>query len=113
MFAFLFAMAQSPANGQQGSGGSTLRSTLMGLLPMIAIFLILYLLILRPQTKRQRQHQQMMDSIEKGDKIVTSGGIHGVVLRVNKEEGTIQVKIADDVKVELDRNAISRKLKTG
>lgn len=103
MIVYMIAMS-APDQGQQGGGGG-----LLAFLPMILIFLILYLLILRPQAKRQRMQQQMVDSITKGDKIVTTGGIHGTVLKVNEKEGTLLIKVADDVKLEIDRAALSRR----
>ncbi len=103
MLVYFIAMSAPTSEGQQGGGG------LLAFLPMILIFLILYLLILRPQAKRQKMHQQMVDAIGKGDKIVTTGGIHGTVLKVNEKEGTLLIKIADDVKIEIDRAALSRR----
>jgi preprotein translocase subunit YajC len=95
------AMAQP---GQPGAGG-------LGLfIPMLAIFAIFYFLILRPQSKRQKEHESMLNKLEKGDHIVTSGGIHGVIQRVNEKEGTLIVKVSDDVKIEVDRNAVARKI---
>lgn len=92
--------------GAEGSGGGGLGM----LLPMVLIFVIFYFLILRPQSKRQKEHQNMLDNLQKGDRIVSSGGIHGVIVKITEKDPTITVKIADDVRIELDRNAISRKV---
>lgn len=75
------------------------------LLPFVLIILVFYFLILRPQQKRQKQRQKLLDSVKKGDRIVTSGGIHGTVEGV--EDKTVLLKISDNTKVKLDRNAIS------
>jgi preprotein translocase subunit YajC len=77
---------------------------------MLVIFAIFYLLILRPQSKRQKAHEQMLSELVKGDRIVTTGGVHGVVQRVNEKEGTLILKISDETKVELDRSAVARKI---
>jgi len=98
-------MAPAPSGASSGSGGG-----LMAFLPIILIFVILYFLILRPQAKRQRQQQQMIEQLQKGDRIVTSGGIYGIIVRAGEKEPTIIVKVADDVKLEIDRNAVARKL---
>jgi preprotein translocase subunit YajC len=84
------------------SGGNPIA----GLLPFVLMFLVLYLLILRPQMKKQKTHQKMIDELEKGDEIVTNGGIHGTVLNV--KDDILVVKIADNVKIELSRSAVSR-----
>ncbi|MFC2150038.1 preprotein translocase subunit YajC [Calditrichota bacterium] len=101
---FLIAMAQ-PGSGQQQPG--------IGMyLPMIAVFLIFWFLILRPQAKRQKQHQAMLDQLTKGEKVVTSGGIHGTITNVNDSDGTLLIKIAGDLKITVDRSAVTRKLNT-
>jgi preprotein translocase subunit YajC len=101
MFAFIFAFM----GGQQQQGGS-----LAMWLPIILIFLIMYMLILRPQAKRQKEHQKMLDSLKKGDNIITAGGIYGTIVGVKEKENTLIVKIADNVKIELSRTSIARKL---
>ncbi len=86
----------------QGDGGGGLTSTIImfGL-----IFMIFYFMIIRPQQKRAKERQKMIDALKKGDKIVTSGGIHGTV--VGLEEKTVLVQIADNVKVKVDRGSVS------
>ena len=87
---------------QQGDSGSGITSTLVmfGL-----IFLIFYFMIVRPQQKRQKERQKMLDAIKKGDKIITAGGMHGTVIGV--EDKTVLVQIADNVKVKVDRGSVS------
>ena len=77
---------------------------------MILIFLVMYLLIIRPQQKRQKEHQRMLESLEKGDRVVTSGGIHGEIVGFKEREGTVVLKVADNVKIEISRSAIARKV---
>jgi preprotein translocase subunit YajC len=93
------AMGAPPTDG--GGGGSAI----LGMLPFILMFLVLYLLILRPQIKKQKTHQKMIDELKKGDQVVTSGGIHGVV--VNIKDDVVVLKIAENVKVDLARSAVS------
>lgn len=87
---------------QQGDGGGGITSTLImfGL-----IFLIFYFMIIRPQQKRQKERQKMLDAIKKGDKVITAGGVHGTVVGV--EDRTILVQIADNVKVKVERGSVS------
>src|SRR6478736_1595280 len=74
--------------------------------PMIAIFAIMYFLIIRPQNKRQKDLAARVSNLKTGDKVVTNGGIHGIVSNV-KEGTTLILKIADNVKIEVDKTAIA------
>ncbi len=100
----VYAMAAS-SGGAQGRGGA---AGLLALVPWLLIFLIIYLLIIRPQQKKQRKHQEMIDSLKKGDKVVTSGGIHGTIAGINEKEGIVVLKVGDDVKLEVSKQSISR-----
>jgi len=102
MLIHFLAMAPSGGGGQGGAG-------LTALLPMVLIFLVFYFLILRPQSKKQKAHTQMLQELVKGDRIVTNGGIHGTVLKVNESEKTLLVKVTDDVKLTIDVGAVGRK----
>jgi preprotein translocase subunit YajC len=75
------------------------------LLPFVLIILVFYFLILRPQQRKQKARQRLLDSVKKGDKVITSGGIHGTVEGV--EDKTVLVKISDNTKVKMERSAIS------
>jgi len=94
----IFAMAPQGGDG----GGSGLISTLI---MFGAIFLIFYFMIIRPQQKRTKERDKMLSNLEKGDKVVTSGGIHGIVAGL--EEKTALLQIADNVKVKVERSAIN------
>jgi len=89
--------------GENGKGGG-----MMSFLPIILIFAILYFVMIRPQQRRQKEHKKLISEVQKGDKVVTSGGIYGVVSNI-KEESVI-VKAADNVKLEVARSSISRVL---
>jgi len=86
----------------QGEGGG---NPIMTFLPLIAIVAIFYFLILRPQKKRQQETQKMLSAIRKGDKVVTIGGMHGIVTSVR--ESTVVIKVDENVKLEFNRSAIS------
>ncbi|MFW6139053.1 MAG: preprotein translocase subunit YajC [Spirochaetota bacterium] len=93
---------QSGSTGEGAGGGSPMSLIFM----IIAIFAVMYFLMIRPQQRQKKQHQEMLSKISKGDKIVTIGGIHGTVAGV--KDNTVIVKIADTVKVELNRSSISQ-----
>jgi len=77
-------------------------STLAMIVPMIAIF---YFLLWRPEQVKRKKHQNMLHNLAKGDEIVTTGGLHGKIVGVNKE--IVVLAIADNVKVEVSRSAIA------
>ena len=89
-----------------GGGGQADANPIAQLLPFVLMFVVLYMLILRPQMKKQKNQQKMIDELEKGGRIVTSGGIHGTI--TNLKDDVIVVKIADNVRVEMSRSAVSR-----
>src|SRR6266404_9344507 len=78
---------------------------LSSLLPFVFMGVLFYFLLIRPQQKRQKQHQQLLANLKTGDRVVTSGGIHGLISNV--KETTFLLKVADNVKIEIDKSAIS------
>jgi preprotein translocase subunit YajC len=91
--------------GQQTAEGGGSQNFLVTLLPFAAIIAIFYFLIIRPQNRKQKETQKMLSALKKGDRIVTIGGIHGTIQSVR--EGSVIVRIDDNVKVEFSRSAIS------
>lgn len=77
------------------------------LLPLVVLFLIFWFLVIRPQQNQAKKHKEMLNALQKGDKIVTGGGIVAEV--VNAEGDFIKVKLNDDVIVRLDKNFVARK----
>lgn len=76
-----------------------------GLVPFAAVAVIMYVLMIRPQQKKQKELAALVASVKTGDKVVTSGGIHGIVSNV-KDGATLSLKVADNVKIEVDKSAI-------
>jgi preprotein translocase subunit YajC len=76
------------------------------LIPMLCMGVIFYFLLIRPQQKRQKELQNLVSALKTGDEVVTSGGIHGIVANV-KEGSTLMLKVADNVKIEIDKSAIA------
>src|SRR5436309_8638906 len=77
--------------------------------PLIFIFIIMYFVMIRPQKKRQQQQQQLISSLKTGDRVVTNAGIHGLISNV--KENTVLVKVADNVKIEMEKSAIATVMK--
>ena len=94
------------AQGSLFGGGST--DMVTSLLPFVLIFVIMYMLILRPQQRRQKQHQEMLKNIRRGDTIVTSGGLIGrVTKKVDDDATEIEIEIADGLRVRQSRAMIA------
>jgi preprotein translocase subunit YajC len=77
---------------------------LAGLLPMILMFAIFYLFLIRPQQKQRKERQNMLGALKKGDKIVTIGGIHGTLTDV--KEHVVRLKVADNLELKFNREAV-------
>ena len=101
----MLAMAPPP---QGGDAGSSLISTLIMFALIIGIF---YFLILRPQQKRQKEREQLLSAVKKGDRVVTSGGLHGTVAGL--DEKTVLLQVADNVKMKFERSAIGMIVREG
>ena len=94
--------------GEGGGGGG-----LMSFLPFILIIVIMYFLMIRPQMKRQKERKQMIEAVKKGDKIVTSGGVHGKITGFTDDGNTVIVQVDDKVKLNIDKSAINIVKTTG
>lgn len=90
---------------QAASGAPEQPPVLFQFLPLIIIAVLFYFLLIRPQQKKQKDHQLLVTSVKTGDKVTTAGGIHGIV--ANVKETTFLVKVADNVKIEFDKSAIT------
>ena len=97
MFITLLAQAASPAP----AGPNPLAS----FVPIILIFVIMYFLLFRPQMKRQKEQARLVSALKTGDRVVTASGIHGLISNV--KDRTVIVKIADNVKIEMEKSAIT------
>ena len=92
-----YAMGAGGAGGEGGGGFSTF-------IPLILMFVIFYFLLIRPQQKKTKEHRQMVSSLKKGDRIITSGGLHGRITGLS--DATLTVEIADKVRVKVARGNV-------
>jgi preprotein translocase subunit YajC len=84
---------------------------LISLLPLVLIFVVFYFLLILPQQRRQKKHQKLLEALDKGDRIITSSGIHGTI--ANVKERTVMVVVSDGVKIEIEKSHISGKMEKG
>ncbi len=78
---------------------------ILNFIPLIFIFIVFYFLIIRPQQKKQKEHQGMVANLKKNDEIVTTGGIYGTI--VNVKEKTLVVRVDENTKIEIEKNSIA------
>jgi preprotein translocase subunit YajC len=97
IFQLLAQVPAAPAPGPAGGFGF--------FVPFIFIFVIMYFMLFRPQKKRQQEQQRLISTLKTGDKVVTNAGIHGLI--ANVKETTVIVKVADNVKIEMEKSAIA------
>jgi preprotein translocase subunit YajC len=98
------AFAQSSTGGAGGAGGAS--AVIMQFLPIIGILAIFYFVLFRPQQRQRQERERMLGAVKKGDRVVTTSGLHGTVTSLS--EHTVVLRVGDQVKLEFDRSAIGR-----
>lgn len=93
------------AMGNQAASGGQDSSKWMGLLPLVLLFVVFYFLLIRPQQKKAKQQRQFIDSLKKGDEVVTSGGIYGKVTGITND--TVTLEIAEKIRIKVLKSAIA------
>lgn len=97
-------LAQTPAPSPAGAA-----SGLLSLLPFVFIFVIMYYVMLRPQMRKQKEQARLVAALKTGDRVVTASGIHGLISNV--KDTTVIVKVADNVKIEMEKTAVTNVVK--
>ncbi|MFA4945462.1 MAG: preprotein translocase subunit YajC [Lentisphaeria bacterium] len=103
----ILPLAAAAANSSQGGG----LGMLLQFAPLILIFAVMYLLLIRPQQKKQKEHEALLGRLKAGDRVLTSGGIYGTITGVT--EKAFQLKVADGVVVEISRGAVATVIQEG
>lgn len=114
MWRLLYA-AEAATEAAQNGGGESAQGTGGGgflgssqFLMLIAMFAIFYFLLIRPNTKREKERREMLASLSKGDSVVTAGGIHGTIVGINEKSVVLRVSDDPPVKMEFQRSSVSR-----
>lgn len=100
------AFAQTAAPATQSA-----ESSLMGMLPLVLMFVVLYFVMIRPQMKRQKEHKAMIEALAKGDEVVTSGGLLGKVAKM--DDNFLSLEVASGVEIKVQRSAVIQVLPKG
>ena len=93
------------------AAGGDIQSSLMGMLPLVLMFVVLYFVMIRPQMKKAKEHKSMVESLAKGDEVATAGGILGKVTKLG--DSFINIEVATGVEVQLQRSAVVQVLPKG
>jgi preprotein translocase subunit YajC len=93
------------------AAGGDMQSTLMGMLPLVLMFVVLYFVMIRPQMKKQKEHRSMLDALAKGDEVVTAGGVLGKVAKLG--DSYVGLEVASGVEVQIQRSAVVQVLPKG
>ena len=88
-----------------------MQSTLMSMLPLVLMFVVLYFVMIRPQMKKQKEHRAMIDSLAKGDEVVTSGGVVGKVAKMG--DNYVGLEVASGVEIQIQHSAVTLVLPKG
>lgn len=89
----------------EAAGQAQGSSLLLTFAPIVLMFAILYFLLIRPQQKRQKERNKMLESLKKGDKVITIGGIHGTIVDLTEDKVTL--KVAESTKIVFERHAVN------
>jgi preprotein translocase subunit YajC len=99
-------LAQATSASPSGAAASPLAS----FVPIILIFIIMYFVLFRPQMRRQKEQARLVSALKTGDRVVTASGIHGLISNV--KDTTVIVKVADNVKLEMEKSAVTNVVKS-
>ncbi|WP_296491583.1 preprotein translocase subunit YajC [Rhodoferax sp.] len=93
------------------ASGGDVQSSLMGMLPLVLMFVVLYFVMIRPQMKKAKEHKAMIEALSKGDEVATAGGILGKVTKLG--DSFIDIEVANGIEVHLQRSAVVQVLPRG
>jgi preprotein translocase subunit YajC len=93
--------------GMGTSGGGSQQGGLAAFLPLILIVVVFYFLLIRPQTKRQKEHKMLISNLRKGDRVVTNSGMFGTIVGMDDKEDKVVLKVAENVKIEFLKSSIA------
>ncbi len=100
-FLFSLVLMGVPPGSEQAS------NPILNFVPLILIFVVFYFFLIRPQQKKQKEREKILESLKRGDRVVTIGGMHGTVSGIDTEKKTVLVQVADNLKIKFDRSAIA------
>jgi preprotein translocase subunit YajC len=103
MFGLAFAMGGAPGGAAGGAGGGM--AAFQQIIPLVFMFAIFYFLLIRPQQKKAKEHKALLESMKKGDNVITAGGVHGKVTAV--ENDLVTLEVANNVNIKITKSYIA------
>jgi preprotein translocase subunit YajC len=103
MFGLAFAMGSAPGGAAGASGGGM--AAFQQILPLVFMFAIFYFLLIRPQQKKAKEHKALLESMKKGDNVITAGGVHGKIITV--ENDLVILEVANNVQIKIIKSYIA------
>jgi len=103
MFGLAFAMGGAPGGAAGGAGGGM--AAFQQIIPLVFMFAIFYFLLIRPQQKKAKEHRALLESMKKGDNVITAGGVHGKVTSV--ENDLVTLEVANNVNIKITKSYIA------
>jgi preprotein translocase subunit YajC len=101
------AYAAEASSQKSATTMDTIQSNLMSFLPMILIFAVFYFLLIRPQEQKRKEHEKLVSSVQKGEKVLTHSGIYGHVERINEKDASVDLEIAKNLVIKISKSSIS------
>ncbi len=103
MFGLAFAMGSAPGGAASGAGGGM--AAFQQIIPLVFMFAIFYFLLIRPQQKKAKEHKALLESMKKGDNVITAGGVHGKITSV--ENDLVTLEVANNVNIKITKSYIA------
>ena len=103
MFGLAFAMGGAPGGAAGGAGGGM--AAFQQIIPLVFMFAIFYFLLIRPQQKKAKEHKALLESMKKGDNVITAGGVHGKITAV--ENDLVTLEVANNVNIKITKSYIA------
>ncbi len=103
MFGLAFAMGSAPGGAAGGAGGGM--AAFQQIIPLVFMFAIFYFLLIRPQQKKAKEHKALLESMKKGDNVITAGGVHGKITSV--ENDLVTLEVANNVNIKITKSYIA------
>ncbi|MGB9082749.1 MAG: preprotein translocase subunit YajC [Desulfuromonadaceae bacterium] len=103
MFGLAFAMGSAPGGAAGGAGGGM--AAFQQIIPLVFMFAIFYFLLIRPQQKKAKEHKALLESMKKGDNVITAGGVHGKITAV--ENDLVTLEVANNVNIKITKSYIA------
>lgn len=110
MFLVTEALAQEAQTPDAGATSPFGSNGFSSFIPLVLIFLVFYFILIRPQQKKMKEHQRMVEALKRGDKVVAASGIFGTITKVETDTGVVQLEVAPEVKIRVRQDSVTEVL---